>query len=424
MVVKPEAQSFCTQCGLPLKQPCPHCSHQLPTPDGTFTACPECSADFWSCLACGRLYHLDRTSCQNGYCPDRNRFWTRRFGEDTWSPGSGRGSIARDEEDDNTPIPGWLSETAMVQDRRWPSLHSMGLLVSVQETGVLELWSEQGAPQDGQVGDFRETSVCLTRLDLGDNAPVPPITHEGQIVIAGTTSLSILEMNANPSLGERLELPEPPLGTVDLGDEILVWGQEHLYGVNFNTREVKRLVASPGEPTIAMVSDHTGGALLVTKGGLHHFSQDELHELDSSALSQSPEWVVFADRFILLRGHQLAYLEGHAFHTVELPDPVIAPPLYCPHSGRLFLLLNDNTVRSCAPTGERFSFVSELAGVPTTVPLKIGERIFYGTEGRYLCRDEEALRPRLSSQPVGELSYANGRLFGATLEGGLFAFQL
>lgn len=423
MVLKPDAQSFCTQCGLPLKQPCPHCRAPLPTPAQTFTSCPECATDFWSCLACGRLYHLDRTSCQNSYCQDKGGFWTRRFGEDTWSPGCVR-AVDWEETKDDAPTPCWLSEAAMVQDRRWPSLHTLGLLVSVQETGVLELWSEQGAPQAGVAGDFQETSVCLSRLDLGENAPCPPLRHQDQILLVGSETLSLLEMTANPSVGKRFELPEPAQGAVDLGDEVLLWGQDNLYRFELGEAQFERVAESPGQPLFRMTVDHSGGALLVTEAGAYHYSQHELEPLDTEALAQKPEWALFCDRFIVIRRNQLAYLEGHQFIVTELPDSVIAPPLYCPASGRLFLLLNDNTIRSCTSVGQRFSFISELAGVPTTVPLKIGERIFYGTEGRYLCRDEEALRPRLSSQPVGELSYANGRLFGATMEGGLFAFQL
>lgn len=421
MVLNPQNQNFCTRCGIPLKQPCPHCQHQLRTPDHTFTACTECERNFWACLACGRLYHLDRTSCQNSYCPDRGRFWTRRFGEDIWPRPAGHGSICLESENDEaTPTPAWLSESTL-KDRRWSSVHSNGLLVSVQETGVLELWSEQGAPSGGDPGDFQETSVCLSRLDLGEDAPCPPLLHQGEVVIPGTTSLSVLEMTANPSVGARLALPERPLSVVDLGDEILVLGQREIL-LGGLSKPFQTVHESPGELALPLISDHSGGALVVTGDGCYHYAQGELQALENSL--SSPEWALYADRFVLVRRNQLAFREGHAFQLKELPEAVIGPPLYCPHNGRLYLLLNDNTIRSCTSTGERFSFVCELAGVPTTVPLKVGERIFYGTEGRYLCRDEEAVRPRLSSQPTGELTYANGRLFGTTLEGGLFSFQI
>lgn len=420
MVLNPKSQNFCTHCGIPLKQPCPHCQHQLPTPGHTFTACTECERSFWACLACGRLYHLDRTSCQNTYCPDRGRFWTRRFGEDVW-PRVGGHSVAFDQdEDEATPTPAWVSESTL-KDRRWPSVHSKGLLISVQETGVLELWSEQGAPSGGDPGDFQETSVCLSRLDLGEDAPCPPLLHRGEVVVPGRESMAVLEMTANPSVGARFQIPEAPLGAVDLGDEILVLGAKHI-SLGSLDRPFEAAVDSPGKPLFAPISDHSGGALVVTGEGCFHYAQGELQSLEGAFAS--PEWALFADRYLLIRRNQLAFREGHAFQVKELPEAVIGPPLFCPHNGRLYLMLNDNTIRSCTSTGERFSFVSELAGVPTTVPLKLGERIFYGTEGRYLCRDEEALRPRLGSQPTGELTYANGRLFGATLEGGLFAFQI
>ena len=70
--IRKSTQNFCTSCGLVLIQPCPNCSQQLETPEGAFISCSGCEQDFWSCRACARLYHLDRTSCVNSYCTQKD----------------------------------------------------------------------------------------------------------------------------------------------------------------------------------------------------------------------------------------------------------------------------------------------------------------------------------------------------------------
>ncbi|HIB65203.1 MAG TPA: hypothetical protein EYO33_08860, partial [Phycisphaerales bacterium] len=119
------AHNFCTRCGLALKQPCPHCSAQLETPRDPFMTCRACDHDFWSCRACGRLYHLDRTSCVNNYCPDKGRFWTTRFGADEFHQQElefCRNVVSTDQ----IPRPGWTGGATAGSDIRWPHLHTLG----------------------------------------------------------------------------------------------------------------------------------------------------------------------------------------------------------------------------------------------------------------------------------------------------------
>jgi hypothetical protein len=167
-----------------------------------------------------------------------------------------------------------------------------------------------------------------------------------------------------------------------------------------------------------LASGDSGNPLFLYKQG------GEIQDLASSGFANAAEWSLFADRFVLLWRNQLAYLEGETLRTQELPAAVVTRPVYCPESERLTMLLSDGTIRSCSSAGERFSFVCDMPGVPTTPPLRIGKHVYYGSDGRYLCCDEEAMLPRLNSPPWGELSYANGRLFGTTREGVLFAFCL
>jgi hypothetical protein len=422
-------QSFCTRCGLALRQPCPNCAAMLCTPVGEFAVCGQCKTSFWACQECGRLYHLDRTSCLNGYCPKRGAFWTSSFGFDTWDARRGHRAIDFQRQSDTDPLPGWLGGGG--KERRFASLHHSGLLISVQESGILEMWAERGAPKGGGEEDgFREESVCLVRLDLGEPASGPPIQHQGHLVILGTNSLCLLEMTSNPSLGSRLELPgtKGPLRAFSLPDSVLVAAPEGLWEVDVQTRSVRHHLqrtvsmatepASDGQGQVMLASGDSGNPLFLYKQG------GEIQDLASSGFANAAEWSLFADRFVLLWRNQLAYLEGETLRTQELPAAVVTRPVYCPESERLTMLLSDGTIRSCSSAGERFSFVCDMPGVPTTPPLRIGKHVYYGSDGRYLCCDEEAMLPRLNSPPWGELSYANGRLFGTTREGVLFAFCL
>jgi hypothetical protein len=420
-------QAFCTRCGLALAQPCPNCSASLATPAGEFTECQGCKVSFWSCQQCGRLYHLDRTSCLNAYCPKKGEFWTAAFGRDTWDVQRGQAAVTFSRSDNSAPLPGWLGGGG--KERRFASLHHSGLLISVKESGILEMWAERGAPFHSEGDEFREESVCLVRLDLGESATGPPIHHQGHLVILGTNSLCLLEMTSNPSLGRRLELPgtRGPLRAFSLKDCLLVAAPEGLWEVDVAVGSVKRQIAREIRSGAEPACDGESQVLFCGEDPAEPFflyRQGQIQSVTAAGFAQVPEWTLFADRFLLLWRNQLAYLDGESLCTQELPAAVITRPVYCPDSERLIVLLSDGTIRSCSSTGERFSFVCDMPGVPTTPPLRVGEHVFYGSDGRYLCCDEEALLPRLNSAPWGELSFANGRLFGITKEGGLFAFCL
>jgi hypothetical protein len=420
-------QAFCTGCGLVLSQPCPNCAAKLATPDGEFTECQQCKTSFWGCQQCGRLYHLDRTSCSNGYCPKKGEFWTATFGIDTWDAQRGHRAIAFERKSDTDPLPGWLGGGG--KERRFASLHHSGLLISVQESGILEMWAERGAPRHGEGDEFREESVCLVRLDLGEPATGPPVEHQGHLVILGTNSLCLLEMTSNPSLGSRLALPEAgggPLRALSLANSVLVIAPNGLWEVDVVSRSILHHLECPISLAIEPTSDGQRRALLARgDGSLFVYQQGgQVKEAASPGFASAPEWSLHADRFVLLWRNQLAYLEGEMLKVQELPAAVVTRPVYCPESERLTVLLSDGTIRSCSSTGERFSFICDMPGVPTTPPLRIGSHVYYGSDGRYLCCDEEAMLPRLNSPPWGELSYANGRLFGSTREGVLFCFCL
>ena len=421
-------QAFCTRCGLALLQPCPNCAAELATPEGAFTGCPQCSTAFWGCQSCGRVYHLDRTSCLNGYCPSKGTFWTSQFGSDVWDARRGHRSVHFERQSDTDPLPGWLAGGS--KERRFASLHHSGLLISVMESGVLEMWAERGAPRSSEGDEFREESVCLARLDLGEPASGAPLLHQGHLVIVGSNSLCLLEMTSNPSLGTRLELPgtKGPLRALSLPNSVLVAAPEGLWEVDVVTRQIRHLVETPISLAMAPVADDAGRVLLTSGSSSHPYllysEGGTTQELAAPGLNGVAEWALHADRLLLFYRNQLAYLDGSELRVQELPAAVIARPAYSPEDERLTLLLSDNTIRTCSPTGERFSFVCDMPGVPSTSPLRIGKQVYYGTEGRYLCCDEEAMLPRLNSPPWGELSYANGRLFGTTKEGLLFAFCL
>jgi hypothetical protein len=276
----------------------------------------------------------------------------------------------------------------------------------------VELWAERGAPADKQEGDFEETSVCLTRLDLGEESPCPPFFWRDRFMIPGSHTLSVLEMSSSPSVGRRIDLQEVgrPALFASLAEHVIVWGDAEL----------------TGQP-LFLLTDGQGSCLAVSQDP----RRATLFDINASParchdpiFADSLEYGLYADRYILISGNRLAYLENHEFIVVELPALVVAPPLYNPIDNRLTLLLNDGTARSCSTVGDKFSFVCELAGPPSTQSLMLGSRLFYGTEGRYLCCDEEAIRPRLSSPPMGALSYANGRIFGTCLDGSMFCFEL
>lgn len=424
-LAKPD-QAFCTRCGLALLQPCPVCAATLATPPSHFTDCPRCHSNFWACPSCGRLYHPDRTSCSNGYCPKKGEFWTAAFGSDTWDARRGHHAIAFVRQSDTDPLPGWLGGGG--KERRYPSLHHSGLLISVQESGILEMWAERGAPRAGGEGDeFREESVCLVRLDLGEAASGPPISHDGHLVILGSNSVCLLEMTSNPSLGSRLELAETqgPLRAFSMSQSVLVVAPDGMWEVDVVSREVRHHLPRPVAMAMEPASNGSNSVLFQGPDGFFVYLEGgQVQSLQSSGFTQNPEWSLFADRFVMVWRNQLIYLEGDSLQVTELPAAVVTRPVYDPDSERLTVLLSDGTIRTCSSTGERFSFVCDMPGVPTTPPLRIGESVYYGTDGRYLCCDEEAMLPRLNSAPWGELSFANGRLFGGTREGGLFAFCL
>lgn len=424
-----DGQTFCTQCGVVLRQPCPQCSAKVTTPSTGFTACAACRTALWSCSECARLYHYDRTSCSNSYCPQRGAFWTAQLGSDVWDPSRGHRALSWTRPSDELPRPAWL--VAGSGERRYPSLHHSGLLVSVQESGVLELWAERGAPRPHQEGEeFREDGVCLVRLDMGEPAGGPPLLHRGHLVMVGSTSLSTLELTSNPSLSGRLELPGEggPRHAVSLGDTVLVVSSEALWEVDLGTSQVVAHLQQPFSLDLPPLSDGQGRALVTRAGSNPGYALYEpggrLSELASGDFPVPAESAIFAGSFLLLWRQRMATWENGLFTAVELPAAPLARPVYCSDSQRLTLLLSDGTIRTCTTRGERFTFVGDRPGTPTTAPLKLGEHVFYGTDGRYLCCDEEALLPRLNSPPWGELSFANGRLFGTTREGGLFAFCL
>ena len=427
--VKDPQHQFCTKCGLALKQPCPHCSGELSPPADPFISCSACQHDFWRCRSCGRLYHLDRTACHNSYCPEQGKFWTTRFGsEEFFQHPHHRCLTGELLKKSDSPRPAWLGGATAASDVRWPSLHTLGLLLSVQESGVLELWAERGAPAHKQEGDFEETSVCLTRLDLGEESPCPPFYWRDRFMIPGSHTLSVLEMSSSPSVGRRIDLQEvgrPALFAL-LKEHIIVWGDKDFGAINAEGLYESIDVELKGKPLFLLTDGESSclaGSQEPRKATLFGIN-DSPASCHDPIFADSLEYGLYADRYILLSGNRLAYLENHEFIVVELPALVVAPPLYNPADNRLTLLLNDGTARSCSTVGDKFSFVCELAGPPSTQSLMLGSRLFYGTEGRYLCCDEEAIRPRLSSPPMGALSYANGRIFGTCLDGSMFCFEL
>ena len=419
--------NFCVRCGTPLRQPCPACSHELGTPSGDFTSCGSCSCNLWSCRDCSRVYHLDRTSCLNSYCPSKGKFWTSRFGGDIWDPRQGHQAVPLPGQSEPTVLPGWLA--GGVKERRFPSLHHSGLVISVQESGILELWAERGAPRPNEGDEFREESVCLVRLDLGEPATGRPLLHHGLPIILGTNSLWVLELTSNPSLGSKVNIPDTqgPIRAVSLADRLLVLSPEGLWEVDLATRTAERVSEHGADSALQPVCDGVQSVFYLGADGklrLHTLGSDT-KTLQQPDWSDPPEWAIYADRFLVFWRNQLGYLhEDGSIVTQELPGTVIARPVYDSVSGRLIVLLSDHTVRSCSTTGERFSFVCEMPGTPTTGALRLGSKVYYGSDGRYLCADEEALLPRLNSVPWGELSYANGRLFGTSKEGQLFCFCL
>lgn len=422
------AQAFCTRCGLALRQPCPNCASSLATPDAEFTECAVCQGSFWGCRECGRLYHLDRTSCLNSYCPSLGLFWTASFGGDSWDGRRGHHSVAVAAPSTlSSPLPGWLGGGG--GERRFPSLHHSGLLISVQESGVLEMWAERGAPRHAEGDEFRETSVCLVRLDLGEPATGAPLLHRDEVVVLGSSSLCLLELTSNPSLGGRLELGNRrgPLQALSLSQTLVLVSPDAVWEVDVASRTVLHRLDVSLATDLEPVSDGTERVLLSRADGSFflYCAGGECLDVGSPGFGSAPEWAFYSDRFLLLWRNQLAYLDDDGvLRSRELPAALVTRPVYDRDSQRLTVLLSDGTIRTCSSSGERFSFVGDMPGVPTTAPLRVGERVYYGSEGRYLCCDEEALLPRLNSPPWGELSYANGRLFGTTREGGLFTFCL
>lgn len=423
------SHTFCTNCGLALKQRCTHCAAELLTPSEPFTKCHSCKQDFWSCSSCGRLYHFDRTSCENSYCPEKNRFWTTRFGRDEFHQTPAERCLGAVSTTHDTPRSTWIGGVTAASDLRWPSLHTLGLILSVQESGVVELWAERGAPRFTQDADFTERSVCLSKLDLGQESTAAPFLWHDRFYLPGTTELSVIDMTSSPSIGQRIDISAigRPVHWALLTEQILVWGELGLGALDL-TGGFRRLEweVSPG-PHSRIVSDGKSQALLLpgeTSPACLYTPLEGFESLETIGLTHTIDYALHAEHFILIAGNQLAYLEEGEFHLSELPASVIAEPIYCLQDQRLTLILNDNSIRTCSSRGDRFSFVSESAGTPSTSPLKLGDRIYYGIEGRYLCRDEEALRPRLSSAPVGALSYANGRIFGVSRDGSLFCFEM
>ena len=427
-VQNPQHQ-FCTHCGLALKQPCPHCNEQLSTPADPFTTCPTCERDFWSCGSCGRLYHLDRTACHNSYCPEEGKFWTTRFGSEEFFQRPHERCLSGEQlEKDESPRPAWVGGATAASDVRWPNLHTLGLLLSVQESGVVELWAERGAPSHTKTSDFAETSVCLTRLDLGEESPCPPFFWKNRFMIPGSQTLSVLEMTSSPSVGKRIDLHEAgrPCLFGLLKDHIIVWGEDDFGAIDGDGIYETIDTELSGTPHF-LLTDGEATCLALSKDPIkaHLFDiNDSPKKLADPCFADSIEYALYTDRYILFSGNRLAYLEETEFIVVELPALIVSPPLYSAEENRLTLMLNDGTARSCSTTGDKFSFVCELAGTPSTEALRLGGRLFYGTEGRYLCCDEEAIRPRLGSAPMGSLSYANGRLFGNCRDGSLFCFEL
>lgn len=314
-------------------------------------------------------------------------------------------------------------------DLRWPCLHSQGLILSVLDTGVVELWAERGAPVTAEHNEFGEKSVCLTRLDLGEPSPTPPFVWNQQFLIPGEHSLTALEFSSSPSFGHRRPLDGigSPKHFAAIGTNLLIWGSEGVgslssegdfelldsdFKPHSNSIMVEGaenvLLVNPSSPPIAWLFLPTG----------------EVRELDTSELSGSLEYGLYAGSHTLLGRNCLAYLENDAFRSVELPSLVVTDPIYDRIDDRLTLLLSDGSARTCSTRGEKFSFLCELGGTPTTSPLRLKNSLFYGIEGRYICRGGEAVRPRLPAAPMGALSYANGRLFGTTRDGTIFSFEL
>lgn len=402
----------------------------MDTPEAAFAVCQNCNHNFWSCGSCGRLYHLDKTSCQNAYCPDKGVFWTTRFGSDRFLQTPLESCLPKVPCDDETsPKPAWVGGATAGSDIRWPCLHSQGLILSVQDTGVVELWAERGAPQPALAEEFGEKSVCLTRLDLGEGSPCPPFVWNQQFFVPGQTALTTFEFSSSPSLGRRIPLDEvgPPKHFAPHGSKLLVWGAEGLALLSedgFLEMLSSELVAQRGSLAVSGAE----GVLLYQPGAPPQVTlvspEGVLGKLNGKGLPGKLEYGLHADGFVLLGGNNLCYLDGESFTTVELPTLVVTEPIFDPVEKRLTLLLSDSSARACSPRGDKFSFLCDLQGTPSTPPLRLGDQLFYGIEGRYLCRGAEAIRPRLPSAPIGALSYANRRVFGTTREGSMFCFEL
>jgi hypothetical protein len=307
-------------------------------------------------------------------------------------------------------------------------LHCNGLLLSVQESGVVELWAERGAPKQNSGHDFAESSVCLTRLDLGEESPGAPFFWNHNIYIPGRSSLSTFEMSSSPSLGTRIDLSEIgcPLYFAAGSDRLFVWGEKGLGEISQSGG--LNLVDDAGAPSRNgfLVSDGKQRCLRVhgTPPRVELVNGEKTEPTEALHWTEPVEYALYADRFLLFAGKKMAFFEDDDLQQAELPATVIAQPIYSPAEDRLTLLLNDGSIRTCSTRGEKFSYHCDLAGPPSTWPLKLGAKVFYGTEGRYLCCDEEAIRPRLGSPPMGALTFANGRVFGTLRDGSLYCFEL
>ncbi len=427
-LLKPDQANFCGVCGLVLRQPCPSCRGAVATPDFGFALCEQCGSDFWACSCCGRLYHYDRLACVNSYCPERGQYWTARYGLQRWSPWGGNETEVPSSPNPGTPRPAWRGRTETPDDERRCQIHARGLLVSVLRSGAVELWAEHGSVQGSSETDFIERALRLMLLDLGADSVGAPFFLGDQLYIPHQRGLSRLDWTGSPTLSIRYE--SPLRAAFPVGGRALVWGPEGALFVDPSAGVEAAADLVPRTPPDLWAVEPKGsracGIWCPAEGpavGRFWTETAQVQDLGPLPLEAPPRWLVWGVEPTVFSERELYRpLEGGA--PSSLSGELLAKPVWSPSDERFQLFLADGTVRSCSATGDRFSFLFEASGTPSTEPCSVGGQLYYGTQERYLCRNEKPLRPRLSNSPVGVLSVAQGRLFGASLKGELFCFEL
>ncbi|MEW6281398.1 MAG: hypothetical protein AB1758_22505 [Candidatus Eremiobacterota bacterium] len=415
-----EGTRFCVRCGVCLEQSCPHCNQKIPTASGAALTCPRCAGRLRSCRECLRLYPPETLACVNPYCPCHGQVWTTDGRGEVWAHPGGDGS--------RSWCAGVRDPRGLVGLWRWlnpganllPPVNALGMVFCAESSGYLRWFLEEGGepPQTPAPGWPREP-VVVHQVEFPSSIESLAISGEGLCLGLAGNRLVYLDIRTRQS--RTVTVPETPIHFLATPENVVAAGAGQVWLVDGD--RIHGLLGLPGR-CLAPVT--VGNSVVAGWSRPGSFEARVLRDgawRPFCTIGEPVDRMLGGDSLWCFAGPTLYEVDpgGRVADGAALRAPLSVAPGRCRVNGRLVLCHTDGRIGSCAPDGQRWVTLVPQAGRLSAAPLLPGRKVLYGA-GESLHLDGSA-SPLLNGR-VAHLSAANGKVFGVTENGGLYAFLL